>query len=141
MPSTRSKNPELLDGPDWITKRTRGRGKNAILRTGHGASPRATQSGDESTSSRPKSVYSQYYPDVNLKSDLLKLSSSRRTNVNQGTSGYPLELQSSNRGRKRSQGLLEGGNVHKSRKYSMELSSQRSGQQRKSNLSYQQLGY
>ena len=66
MPSTRSKNPELLDGPDWITKRTRGRGKNAILRTGHGASPRATHSGDESTSSRPKSVYSQYYPDVNL---------------------------------------------------------------------------
>ena len=140
MPSTRSQHPDLLNGPDWITRRTRGRGKNAPIREGHGA-PRGTQSGDELSSSRPKSVYSQYYPDVNLKSDLLKLSSSRRANVNQGTIGYPLELQSSNRGSQRSQGHLEGGNVPQSSTSSMKLSSERGGQQRQSSLTYQQLGY
>ena len=69
MPSTRSQNPEILDGPDWITRRpnSHGRSGSNLLRSRDGTSGRGTQSGDELSSPRAKSVYSQYYPDINMK--------------------------------------------------------------------------
>ena len=140
MPSTRSQHPDLLNGPDWITRRTRGRGKNAPIREGHGA-PRGTQSGDELSSSRPKSVLCNYHPDFNLKADLLKLSSSRRNYVHQGASGCPVELQSCDRRSQGNQGLLERRDVPESSTSSMELSSQRIEKQRKSNVTNRELGY
>ena len=140
MPSTRSQHPDLLNGPYWITRRTRGRGKNAPIREGHGA-PRGTQSGDELSSSRPKSVLYNYHPDFNLKADLLKLSISRRNNVHQGASGCPVELQGCDRGSKRNQGLLERRDVPESSTSSMDLSSQRGKEQKKSNVTHRKLGY
>ena len=140
MPSTRSQHPDLLNGPDWITRRTRGRGKNAPIREGHGA-PRGTQSGDELSSSRPKSVLYNYHPDFNLKADLLKLSSSRRNYVHQGASGCPVELQSCDRRSQGNQGLLERRDVPESSTSSMELSSQRGKEQRESHVTHRKLGY